>query len=182
MRGYALALMFVACAAQAEPALTNRATDVLVQPQSDASKLASLAKNDKVEVLQRSGAWSEVKTSAGKTGWIRMMHLVPAGSGADKPGSAAPSQVNALAGLQGSGRTSNNATVTTGVRGLRESDLQRARPNPEEFQRMQKHAVAKEAGLTFAQRNRIASARVEYLQDTEPASNSGDVSQPSAGL
>lgn len=179
MRGYALALMFVACVAQAEPALTNRATDVLAQPQSDANKLAPLAENDKVEVLQRSGAWSQVRTSAGQTGWVRMMHLKPA-SVADRSSGTAP-QVNALAGLLGSGRTTNNATVTTGVRGLRENDLQRARPNPEEFQRMQQLAVSSNAGQAFAQRNRITSARVDYLQDMAPANNS-DSNQPPAGL
>jgi hypothetical protein len=174
MRCYALALLFAACAAQAEPALTNRATDVLAQPQSDAGKLASLAENDKVEVLRRSGAWSEVKTGTGQTGWVRMMHLKPA-SAAGKSGGASSNPANALANLLNSGRTGNNATVTTGVRGLQEEDLQRARANPEEFRKMQKYTVSRDAGLAFARHNKLNPAQVEYLQDRDraaPASGS----------
>lgn len=165
MRGYALALLLVACAVQAEPAQTNRATDVLAQPQSDAGKLASLSENDKVDVLRRSGAWSEVKTAEGKTGWVRMMHLKPVGA-AGKGNSTASSPANALASLLGSGRTSNNATVTTGVRGLQEEDLQNARANPEEFRKMQKYAASRDAGLAFARTSKLNPAQVEYLQDT----------------
>lgn len=174
MKGYALALLFVACAVQAEPALTNRATDVLAQPQSDAGKLASLAENDKVEVLRRSGAWSEVKTSAGKTGWVRMMHLKPANAAASGA-SASSNPGNALASLLNSGRTSNSATVTTGVKGLQEEDLQRARANPEEFRKMQKYTMAKDAGASFARNSKLSAAHLDYLQDrATPASGTGN--------
>lgn len=178
MRGYAFALMFAACAAQAEPALTNRATDVLAQPQSDAGKLASLAENDKVEVLRRSGAWSQVKTGAGQAGWVRMMHLKPVSAGAGS-GGAAQGPGGALANLLGSGRSANNATVTTGVRGLQEEDLQKAQANPDEFRKMQKYAASRDAGQAFARRNKLDAAQVDYLQEQErSAPASGDSAMP----
>lgn len=164
MRGYALALMLVACVAQAEPALTNRATDVLAQPQSDAGKLASLSENDKVEIVRRSGAWSEVKIAGGKTGWVRMMHLKPVNAAANAGGGAG-NPVAALANLMNSGRTSNSATVTTGVKGLQEEDLQRARANPDEFRKMQKYTASKDVGASFARTSRLAASHVEYLQE-----------------
>lgn len=168
MRAHAFALLLVACAAQAEPALTSRATDVLAQPQSDAGKLASLAENDKVDVLRRSGAWSEVRTDAGKTGWVRMMHLKPASIGS-KPAGAAPNPVGALTNLLGSGRSTNNATVTTGVRGLTKDDLQNARANPDEFRKMQRYTVASDAGQAFARRSKLASTPLGYLENAAPA-------------
>ncbi len=173
MRGYPLALLFVACAAQAEPALTNRATDVLAQPQSDAARLAALAENDKVEVIKRSGAWSEVKTGAGQTGWVRMMHLKPAGA-AGKPDGGGINPMSALSRLAGSGRTGHTATVTTGVRGLQEEDLQKARANPEEFRKLQRYTTAREAGQAFARNSRLAQTQVDYLQDGAAPAPGGD--------
>ncbi|QAU35727.1 SH3 domain-containing protein [Janthinobacterium sp. 17J80-10] len=168
MRGYGLALLLLACAAQAEPALTSRATDLMAQPQSDANKLASLAENDRVEVLRRSGAWSEVKTGAGQAGWVRMMHLKPSGA-AGKPGTASSNPADALANLLGSGRRANNATVTTGVRGLTKEELQNAHANPEEFKKMQRYAVAGSAGQEFARRSKLAPTQLGYLEDAKPA-------------
>ncbi|TCS33484.1 SH3 domain-containing protein [Paucimonas lemoignei] len=163
MKAYALALMLVACVVHAEPALTNRATDMLAQPLSDANKLGSLAENDRVEVLRRSGAWSEVKTGAGKTGWVRMMHLKPVNA-AGSAGGGSSNPVSALANLMNSGRTSNTATVTTGVKGFQEEELRRAQANPEEFRKMQKYAASKDAGMSFARNNKLNAASVEYLQ------------------
>jgi len=174
MRGYPLALLFFACAAQAEPALTNRATDVLAQPQSDAARLAALAERDKVEVLRRSGAWSEVRTGAGKTGWVRMMHLTPASAGST-PERAAPNPAGALASLLGSGRSGNTATVTTGVRGLQEEDLQNARTNPAEFQKMQKYTVTTDVGQAFARRSNLTPAQVGYLEERGAPSQTNDM-------
>ncbi len=171
MKAVAVALMLVASAAQAEPALTNRATELLAQAQSDAARLVSLPENSRVEVVKRSGAWSEVKTATGQAGWLRMMHLKSegnaGGSHAQKP--STPKAGGALASLLGSGRTTNNATVTTGVRGLQEEDLQRARPNPEELKKMQKLAVARDAAQAFAQRSKLVPAHVDYLEPVAPA-------------
>lgn len=168
MKAPAFALLLFACAAQAEPALTGRATDLLAQPQSDAARRAALSENDKVEVLRRAGAWSEVRTGAGQTGWVRMMHLKPANA-AGKQDNAAAGPAGALANLLGSGRKANNATVTTGVRGLQEEDLQNARANPGEFRKMQKYAVSHDAAQAFARRSKLAPVQLGYLEEGTPA-------------
>ena len=181
MRGFGLALALAACAAQAEPALTSRATDLLAQPQSDAGKLASLAENDRVEVLRRSGAWSEVKTGMGQAGWVRMMHLKPASAATGKP-AASSNPAGALANLLGSGRSTNNATVTTGVRGLTKEELQSARANPEEFKKMQRNAVASSAGQEFSRRNKLAPTQLGYLDDVTPASTPSPAADTAPGM
>ena len=65
------AAMLMASAAHAEPATTTKATELLAQAFADAKTVASLPADTRFDVLKRSGAWSEVKTSAGQTGWVR---------------------------------------------------------------------------------------------------------------
>jgi hypothetical protein len=163
-----LSLLLAIGAAQAETALTVRATELQAQAQADAATIAPLSENTKVEVLRRRGAWTEVKTAAGQTGWVRMLSLKPEGSGATQDAGAGSSNpLSGLTNLLSSGRTSNTATVTTGVRGLTKEDIQNAQANPAELQKLQKNSVNKKAGQAFAQHSKLAPAQVEYL--TEPA-------------
>jgi len=155
-----LAGLLAAGIVQAEPALTGRATELMAQAQSDAAVVASLPENTRVEVLGRKGAWSEVRTASGQSGWLRMAMLKPTNA------AAAPSSSNAIGTLQNllsSGRTSNTATVTTGVRGLSEKDLQNAQANPAELEKMQQFAVDRRTAAGFAQRNRLVPQSLEEL-------------------
>lgn len=172
----ALALCLGMSTAQAEPAVTARATDLQAKPQADSATLASLPENARLEVLRRSGGWSEVKTQSGQTGWVRMLNLRFEGAGNQGAGNkAAPTgnPLNALNNLLSTGRTSNTATVTTGVRGLDEADLQQAQANPAELQRARGFAVDKNAAQAFAQRSKLAANRVEYLPEPAPVAPAG---------
>lgn len=162
-----LAGLLAASLAQAEPALTGRATDLMAQAQSDAAVVASLPENTRLDVLGRKGAWSEVRTAAGQNGWVRMTSLKPATSAANAPAPANP--LGALNNLLSSGRTSNTATVTTGVRGLSEQDLQNAQANPAEMEKMQQFAVGKPAAEGFAQRSQLVPRSVDELPAPAPA-------------
>jgi hypothetical protein len=153
--------MLVASAAYAEPATTSKATDLLAQAFADAKTVAALPADTKVEVLRRSGAWSEVKTSTGQTGWVRMMAL-KFGDGAGKQESGGQA-AGALLGLVTGGRTSNSATVTTGVKGLDAETLQNAQPNTEEFKKLQKFTADKAAAQSFAHRNKLEANKLDYL-------------------
>lgn len=175
MRAPVLALLLVACGAQAEPGMASRATDVLAQPQSDAAKLATLTENETVDIRKRQGAWSEVKTTGNTIGWVRMLHLKAPGSGstAASPGA---NPANALASLLGSGRSSGNATATTGVRGLDKEDLEKAQPDYNEFAKMQKLAVPASAGTAFARRSKLEPAQVAYLPAVSSEAATGGAS------
>lgn len=165
-----LAGLLAAGLAQAEPALTGCATDLMAQAQSDAAVVASLPENTRLDVLGRKGAWSEVRTAAGQNGWVRMTSLKPATSAtsaANAPALANP--LGALNKLLSSGRTSNTATVTTGVRGLSEQDLQNAQANPAELEKMQQFAVGKPAAEGFAQRSQLVPRSVDELPAPAPA-------------
>jgi hypothetical protein len=179
MRHFALMLIgfLTAGSACAETAFTTRATDLQAQGQLDSKVLASLPENTKLEVLRRVGAWDEVKTSSGQSGWVRMMNLRFDSAGATK-GSGSMSAINELIS---SGRTGNTATVTTGVRGLTEEDLKNAKSNPAEFARMQKNAVDKPTAQAFAQRSKLNPNRVDYLQATS-ATSAPSSSSPASGI
>lgn len=162
---FMLAALLATGACHAESALTVRATDLQSQSQSDAATLATLPENTKVDVLRRVGAWDEIKTTDGQTGWVRMLNLRFDVNNAGK-GNGATSSLGALSGLLSTGRTSNTATVTTGVRGLTEEDLKKANANPAELEKMKRFAADKATAEKFAQRSKLASAKVEYLQES----------------
>ncbi|OWW20039.1 SH3 domain-containing protein [Noviherbaspirillum denitrificans] len=161
----------LAGAAWAESALTSRSTELQAQPQSDSAVITTLPENTKVEVLVRKGAWSQVKTATGQTGWVRMLSLKPEAAGQQASNTSSSNPVGALGSLLTAGRTSNTGTVTTGVRGLSEEDLQNAQANPAEVDKMQKFSVDKNAAQSFAQRNKLSPAKVDYLPDQAPAGN-----------
>lgn len=158
----------VAGAACAESALTSRATELQSQPQSDSSTIATLGESTRVEVLARKGAWSQVKTANGQTGWVRMLSLKPEAAAQQAPASSS-NPVSALGSLLTAGRTSNTATVTTGVRGLSEEDLQNAQANPAEVDKMQRFSVDKSAAQSFAQRSKLGPVKVDYLPEPSSA-------------
>jgi hypothetical protein len=174
----AFAALLATGAAHAESALTSRATELQVQAQSDAASIASLPENTRVDVLLRKGAWTQVKTAAGQSGWVRMLALKQEGVSAAVP-TAAPASSNplgALNNLLSSGRTSNSATITTGVRGLSEEDLQHAQANPAELDKAQRFVADRNAAQSYAQRSNLSPLKVDYLAEPDAISarNSGE--------
>ncbi|WP_194721281.1 SH3 domain-containing protein [Noviherbaspirillum malthae] len=162
---WVLMLLLAAGAAQAESALTMKAIDLQAQPQSDSAVVASLPESARVEVLGRRGAWSQVKTAAGHSGWVRMLSLKPESAAAQPaPGSGA---LGAVGSLLSAGRSTNTATVTTGVRGLSEEDLQRAQANPAELEKAQRFRADRNAAQDFARRGNLVPAKVDEFG--EPA-------------
>lgn len=165
---FALAGLLAAGIACAEPAVTVRSTALQAQAQSDSATVATLPENTRVELVSRRGAWSEVKTLSGQSGWVRMLSLRldgPAQGTASGQGGGNP--LGALNNLLNAGRTSGNATVTTGVKGLDEEDLRRASPNFSELQKAQRFSAARESAEAFGNRSRLTPARVDYLPEPQ---------------
>ena len=161
----AAGIVGAAGAPAAEMAKTAHATDLYADSQSDAATLASLPQGASVEVLQRRGAWTQVK-SDGKTGWVRMLNLrFDAQGGA----AAANSGGNPLASLASLGRKSNSGTETNAVRGINEEDLKNAQPNPAAFQQMTALASDKATAQRFGSKYKLASKQVPYLVDNSNA-------------
>ncbi len=136
-----------------EPLTTNRTTELRAQPDDSASALQTLPAQSKVQLLERKGAWSRVKTES-QTGWVRMMHLrggvvleEPSQSGSS--GGGFLSGVNRLLG--GSKQANPRAqSATLGVRGLSPEELQTATPNPQQLAALKSFAANKSEAERFA--------------------------------
>lgn len=145
----------------AESATTSKSTELMDKASSDASVIGTLANQTRVDVMERNGAWTQVKTTAGQAGWVRMTALrLDATTGSNV---APASGGNVLGSLMTGGRTSNTGSVGTGVKGLDKEDLRRASPNYSELQKMQANAVSKDSARSFAQRSNLPSVNVEYI-------------------
>jgi hypothetical protein len=143
--------------AQAEPATLVRASELKAQPASDAPTVTQLAVDAAVDAGERSGGWVRVKTAAGAEGWVKMLALKYGGSGAAKRGDTGLTQAINVARTGASG-----TQVTTGVRGLDETDIQTARANPAELKKLEGYVESKQGSASFAESGKLQAQRVEY--------------------
>ena len=152
-----LALLFLPLFAHAEPATLVRASDLKAQPASDAATVTQLAADAAVDAGDRSGGWVKVKTSSGTEGWVKMLALRYGGPGAAKRGDSGIGQAINVARTGASG-----TQVTTGVRGLDETDIKSARPNAPELKKLESYAESKSSSASFAEKGNLKTRRVEY--------------------
>jgi hypothetical protein len=118
--------------------------------------MAQLAENTAVETLERKGGWTKVKTKSGE-GWVKMLSLRYGGPGAAKRGDSGLAQAVNVARSGASG-----TQVTTGVRGLDETDIKTAKPSPAELKKLESYAESKDASSRFAESGKLKAQRVEY--------------------
>lgn len=159
MKAVLLALLFPPLALAA-PATVIRAVDLKQAPASDAATVVALAEQSGVEVLERKGGWTRVRTAAGAEGWLRMLALRYAATGDAKQGDSGIVQILNVA------RTGTSGTqVTTGVRGLDPEQLRNAKPNAAELKRMQGYRASPDAAAAFAERGRLQPKQVAYPKE-----------------
>ena len=152
-----IVLLFFPFLLHAEPATLVRASDLKAQPASDAATLTQLAAEAPVDAGERNGGWVRVKTQAGAEGWVKMLVLRYGGPGVAKRGDSGLTQAINVARSGASG-----TQVTTGVRGLDETDINTARPNPAELKRLEGYAESKDASSRFAESGKLKAQRIEY--------------------
>lgn len=136
-----------------EPLTTNRATEMRAQPDDGAASLQSLPSQTKVQLLERKGAWSRVKTDS-QTGWVRMMHL-RGGITLDEPATTTGSSGGFLSGANrffGGNKQGNMRaqSATLGVRGLSPEELQTATPNPQQLAALKTFSSSKSDAEQYA--------------------------------
>ncbi len=154
-----LALTAQAWIARAEPAFTIKAVELKAQAASDAKTIASLPVNTQVDLVQRTGAWVQLRSGA-DLGWAKLfdVRLAGANTGANKGGGNSLGEVFGLASGQ------RGASVTTGVRGLDEDTLAKASPNPQEFAKLVSFQSSKEKAQAFAAAGKLSPREVEPLK------------------
>ena len=152
----ALALCIAAAPAAAETGAVIRADELKATPFIDAATSAKLPANQPVTILTRKGGWIEVEAN-GRTGWVRMLNVRLAAGG-----SLAPNQANVhAASLLRTG--SSGKTVTTGIKGLGEEDLQNAAPDPAQVARLAALAVSPAEASANARASGLVEHPVDYL-------------------
>ena len=131
---------------------TNRGTELRANPDDAAASLQSLQPQSKVQLLERKGAWSRVKTDT-QTGWVRMMHLrggvmLEESPPQSKSGGFLSGFNRLLGGSQQTNQRAQSATV--GIRGLSPEELQTATPNPQQLAALKSLSSNKSDAERFA--------------------------------
>ena len=144
---------------------TNRATELRANPDDAAASLQAVPAQTTVQVLERRGAWTRVKTDS-QSGWLRLMHLrgsVTVGEAPQqtKSGGFLSGLNRALGGGQGSQRAQS---ATLGIRGLSPEELKSASPNPQALAQTRAFAASKSEAEQHAKAASLARVDV-----TDPA-------------
>lgn len=122
---------------------------------SDAKVVGTINKNDSIDILNKKGAWLQVK-SAGKTGWVRLLTV--------KRNSAGGNNVAGVVGVA-TGRSGTGKVVsTTGIRGLSAEDLKTAQFNEAETKKLESYTVSADEAKQFAASGGLSSQQTSYFQ------------------
>jgi len=162
-------LLLCTIATAQEPLLTNRATELRAAPEFDAKVLQALPEKSPVQLIERKGAWSQVKSGT-VTGWVRMMHLRGGVVVEAQPQSAGGSALSGFSRLLGGNRTqpdtrSRNATL--GVRGLSPEDLKTASPNVQDLAKLAAMQADKPSAEKFAKEVPLTKVDVAELSGND---------------
>lgn len=134
-------------------------------PLSDAEVVANLPQGAKLTLLKRQGAWAQVKSEGGSTGWVRMLSLRQGEGGGT--GGTGETGIAALLNVARTG--SSGATVTTGVRGLDKEQIRNAQPNPAALQALAGYAANEDEARRFAAgKPQLRAQAVDYLPGAVP--------------
>lgn len=146
-------------AALAAPGTIVKATGVYAKPFLDAPVVTRVEPKADVEILGSEGAWSQIRTRDGKTGWVRLLTVRPraATGGSSLKGILTAGNV-ARTGATGS-------TATTGAKGISKEDLAQARPNFDEVQRLEGYRASGADGRQYAAGARLDAQRVDPLPE-----------------
>lgn len=149
-----IALLCASTLALADPGSVTRATDLKDKPFLDARTVTRLAAGSAVDIQTRKGAWAQVSTRDGKSGWLKILNIR---SGAASSGSGLGG-VNQILNVARTGSSGN--TVTTGVKGLSAEQIKNAKPNPQEVERMKSYGISSQDAQRFARSSRLESRSV----------------------
>jgi len=116
--------------------------------------VGTVNKNDAVEILNKKGAWLQIK-SAGKTGWVRLLTVKRNSTG----GSNVAGVVGVATGRSGTGKV----VSTTGIRGLSAEDLKTAQFNEAETKKMESYSVNTDEAKQFASSGGLSSRQYPYF-------------------
>jgi hypothetical protein len=161
--------------AQSDVLWVKRPAELRQMPAESAPSLTPLALQTSVTRLPaRQGAWIQVKTAGGLTGWVHMFD-VGAVSAPSAPANVATGALRGLTNFfnRGSAQTANTATSTVGIRGLTSEDIANAQPNMSALTQVEGLRQDASQARRFAADATLTARVVDPLpMPSPPASNS----------
>ncbi len=173
--------------AQNDAVVTRRALELRETPDDAARSLAPLAAQTPVtRQAGRQGAWVQIRTAQGISGWVHMFEVGPANAPAPaSSGNAATSAMRGLTGLFDKGHSQTASTGTTsviGIRGLGAEDIANAVPNPALVNQAEAMRADAAQARQFASAASLTAREVKALPvpsaRAEPTSNSSNREAP----
>ena len=142
-----------------EPGTALKADTLRAEPFADAKSVGSLTKNDAVDIVNKKGAWLQVKSKK-STGWVRLLSV-------KRGGATQSNQAGGLASVA-SGRAGTGKVVsTTGIRGLSAEELKAAQFNESEMKKMESYELTSSEGKQFASSGGLTTAPIAYLKGAQ---------------
>ena len=151
-----LATLSIGSALAADTGVILKPDQLRADAFNDAKVVGNVNKNDAVEIVNKKGAWLQVKTG-GKTGWLRLLTVKRDASGS---GSNLAGAVNVATGRSGTGKV----VSTTGIRGLSAEDLKTAQFNEAETAKLETYSVSADQAKQFAGSGGLNSHTYPYFQ------------------
>jgi hypothetical protein len=150
-----LALFCTSQAWSAERGTALKADKLRAEPFADAKTTGNLNKNEAVDILNKKGAWLQIKTSK-NTGWVRLLSVKRAGAN----NNVVKGAVDVASGRAGTGKV----VSTTGIRGLSAEELKAAQFNEEEMKRMESYSTTPAEAKQFASSGGLNATSIPYLK------------------
>ena len=133
-----------------------KADSLRAEPYADAKTAGNLNRGDTVEIMNKQGAWLQVKNKK-TTGWVRILSVKRGGASGSKTSTS--DILNVASGRAGTG----NVVATTGVRGLSSEDLKSAKFNEAEVKLMEGQIQSSAQAQQFATSGGLKAVQLSYL-------------------
>ncbi len=157
--------------AQTESVLIKRAAELREAPGETSRSVTPLAARTPVTRSgARQGAWIQVRTAEGASGWVHMFDVASASSAA--PPSAGANALRGLTSFFNKGSAQGGATTATstvGIRGLGAEDLARSQPNMAAVAQADTLRLDADQARQFASAAALRSRPVDALPEPAPA-------------
>lgn len=140
-------------------------------PSAGAATVLRASKGSAVEILARSGGWTQIR-AAGKVGWVRILSVKTNASG------ASAADLAAIAGQ----RDNRRVVAVAGLRGLNEEELKAAKFDARELAAMNQYAVSRAGAEQFAHAAGLVRRNVPALPAPKAETKSNNSPWGDGGL
>jgi uncharacterized protein YgiM (DUF1202 family) len=155
--------------AQSESVLLKRPAELREAPGESSRSLAALAARTPVTRLgARQGAWIQVRTAEGASGWVHMFDVASSTAAVPSAGAGALRGLTSFFNKGSAQGGTTTATSTVGIRGLGAEDLARSQPDMAAVAQADTMRLDADQARQFAASASLSSRAVEALPVPAP--------------